>query len=331
MNWRFILLLLSMLAPGCGDSTGPSQRGDVAVAPERVTGTAAQALDANRHFVFSPLPAVEGEMSREEAVAVANAFFASLLNSVGNLKAALEEQHGRRIDFASLTMCGQVIPIAAPFLPTPIRPEAQYARNWIAGRYAFEFCQPNGVRTVGLEASAAAGVTIAADGTLRYPDPPIIFGNEFLAFGIPRSLRLIPGSWTHGLWALSPEAAVQALYSRVHTPIQTVPQATGCLWWLEPCVAHMARHWRLETAEPVAIRRQGAAEDELAQVFYVQVGLGAPGAKMPGGVYVPSREQPPPAIEVVDFMQQHTVIDSVLLTLAAPLAMDSFTVAGSSQ
>ena len=29
---------------------------------------------------------------------------------------------------------------------------------------------------------------------------------------------------------------------------------------------------------------------------------------------------------VVDFMQQHTVIDSVLLTLAAPLAMDSFTV-----
>jgi hypothetical protein len=325
MNRRFILLLFSMLALGCGDSTGPSQGGDVSVAPEWVTGPAAQALDGTRHFVFSPLPPVEGEMPRDKAIAVANAFIIFLLNSVGNLKAALVEQHGRSIDFARLTMCGRVIPIAGPFLPTPIRAEAQYARNWIAGRYAFEFCQPNGDRAVGLEVSAAAGVTIA-DGTLRFPDVPIIFGNEFLAFGIPLRLRLIPGAFNYGLWALSPEAAVQALYSRVQTPIQSVPQATGCLWGLTPCMAHAARHWRLEIVEPVSIRRQGAAEDELAQVFYVQVGLGAPGAKMPGGVYVPSREQPPPALEVVDFMEEHIYIDSVMLALAAPLAMDSFTV-----
>jgi hypothetical protein len=46
---------------------------------------------------------------------------------------------------------------------------------------------------------------------------------------------------------------------------------------------------------------------------------------------VPSREQPPPGYEVADFMEQHIVIDSILLTLATPLAMDSFTLAGPAQ
>jgi hypothetical protein len=338
---RLTLLLLSMLTLGCGDATKPPEDdpgdgisrdpgvgtdwGDPEVASEWVTGAAAQALDATRHFTFAPLPETAGEMSRAAAVRVATAYFTTLLTSIGNTSEALEEQHGGAIDFAALTMCGRVIPISAPFLPSTVRPEAEWARNLMAGRYAFEFCEGTGPRAVGLEMAATADVTIADDGTLRYPGVPIIYGNEFLSFGIPPRLRFTPDIFVYGLWALSPEGAVKALYSRVHAPVQSVPRATGCLWWVDPCVGNLARHWRLELAEPVPIRRQGATEDELAQVFYVQVGFGARG---PGGVYVPAREQPPPAYEVADFMNQHTVIDSILLTLAEPLAMDSFTVAG---
>jgi hypothetical protein len=323
-----------MLALGCGDTTKPSEGNpgipdeglpldDPAVSAEWVTGAAAQALDGTRHFVFAPLPETAGEMSREAAVAVANAFFTFLLTSVGNLQQALQEQHGQSIDFAALTMCGRVIPISAAFLPSPIRAEAQWAHNLMAGRYAFEFCEGTGPRAVGLEVAATAGVTIAADGSLQFPDAPVIAGNEFLAFGIPPRLRFTPDLFSYGLWGLSPEAAVQTLYARVHTAVQSVPRATGCLWLEGPCRGHLARHWRLETAEPVAIRRQGATEDELAQVFYVQVGFGA---RAPNGVYVPSREQPSPTSEVVDYPAQ-TVIDTLLLALAEPLVMDSFTLA----
>ena len=35
--------------------------------------------------------------------------------------------------------------------------------------------------------------------------------------------------------------------------------------------------------------------------------------------------------EVADFMEQHIVVDSILLTLARPLAMDSFTLAEPAQ
>jgi hypothetical protein len=79
----------------------------------------------------------------------------------------------------------------------------------------------------------------------------------------------------------------------------------------------------METAEPVLIRRKGAPQDELAQVFYVQVG---PGANTPGGVYVAALLQPSPAYFVVDFIPG-AVRDSVLLSLSEPLAMDPFTVA----
>jgi hypothetical protein len=44
----WLLLLLSLLALGCDDSTGPTQ-GDLAVDPTWVTGATAQALDATNH------------------------------------------------------------------------------------------------------------------------------------------------------------------------------------------------------------------------------------------------------------------------------------------
>jgi hypothetical protein len=295
MKTRLLVLLISILGLGCDHSTKPTEDDpgvrpnddpgialeDPEVAPEWVTGAAAKALDGTRHFIFSPLPDAVGELSQERAVAVANALFVGLVTSTGNLRASLEEQHGRAIDFTALTMCGRIIPISAPFLPSPVRPEAQWARNLMAAKYAFEFCEGTGPRAVGLEVAVTAGVTIADDGTLRFPSVPIIYGNEFLAFGIPTRLRYSLEIFYYGLWALSPEAAVQALYSRVHTPIQSVPQATGCLWWVDPCLRNLACHWRLEVAEPISIRRQGSTEDEMAQVFYVQVGFGA---RAPGGV-----------------------------------------------
>jgi hypothetical protein len=324
VNPRLTLLLLSLLVLGCDDSSGPGED-EPGVPREWVTGAAAQALDASGHFIFDPMPAAAGELSREQAAAVANAFFTTLRNSVGNLKEALEEQHGRAIDFAALTMCGRVIPVSAPFLPSPLRPEAQYARNLMAARYAFEFCEGTQAKAVGLEVAVTAGVTVAHDGTLQFPDFPIIYGNEFLVFGIPARLQFGPNI-VLGLWALTPEAAVKALYLRVHTPVQTVPRATGCMWAVTPCQAKGARHWRLETAEPVAIRRQGSPAEELAQVFYVQIGESA-GAQEAGGVYVPSLVQPPPVNDIREF-PDHAVVDTLLLALAEPLAMDSFTVAG---
>jgi hypothetical protein len=255
---------------------------------------------------------------------MANAFFTTVGSATGNLEAFLEEQHGGPIDLAALTPCSRVVPIAAPFLPSAVPAEAQNVRNVMAARYEVEFCQRNGVKAVGVDVSVATTLTISEQGTLRFPDPPIVYGGEFVAFGIPLSPPSPPRDGSYGLWALSPEAAVQAVYNLFRIPIQSVPQATGCLWFLNPCTAHAARLWRMETAEPVLIRRNGAAQDELAQVFYVQVGLGA---NTPGGVYVAALLQPSPAYFVVDYIPD-AVRDSVLLSLSEPLAMDPFTVAG---
>jgi len=324
MTTRIVSPLVALLAVGCNDPTGPGQ-GRLAVSPEWVTGPAAEALDATNHFIFAPLPTGSDELSRDEAITVAKAFYTTVATSAGNLRAALEEQHGGRIDFAALTPCGRMIPISAPFLPSVVPPEVQYVRNVMAAKYEVEFCDRNRIKAVGLDVSVATQVTITPEGRLRFPLLPIIYGNEFLAFGIPlRPVHDRPGSY--GLWILSPEAAVQAVYTLLRTPIQSVPQATGCLWLLNPCTEQAARLWRMEIAEPVLIRRQGATQDELAEVFYVQAGLGPNTHR---GVYVPAPIQPSPAYLVYDFVRdQQAFTDSVLLNLSGPLAMDSFTVAG---
>lgn len=323
MAKRIVAPLLALLTVGCSEPIGPNQ-GGLAVSPAWVTGPAAEALDATNHFTFASMTTGLDELSRAQAVTVAEAFFTTVASSAGNLGAALEEQHGGPIDFAALTTCGRVIPILAPFLPSVVPVEAQFVRNTMAAKYEVEFCQPNGIRAVGVEVAVAAKVTVTAQGTLQFPEPPIINGNEFISFGVP--LRpLADRDISYGLWALGPEAAVQAVYTLLRTPIQSVPQATGCLYFLNPCTGHFARFWRMETAEPVPIRRQGATQDELAQVFYVQVG---PGANSPGGVYVAASIQPSPAYLVFDVVRdQRTVTDSVLLDLSAPLTMDPFTVA----
>lgn len=325
MTRQIVSILLALLAGGCHDSIGPT-REDVAVSPEWVTGPAAAALDASNRFIFAPRPTGPDELSSDQARIMAKAFYTWLASSVGDLKDALEEQHGGSINFAAVTPCDRVIPISAPFLPADIPAEAQYVRDAMAARYEVELCQRDVIKAVGLDVSITTKVTVTAEGTLRWPEPPIITGNDFFAFGIPRRPEILRDGSSYGLWALSPEAAVRAIYTLLHIPVQTVPEATGCLWVLIPCIEHGARLWRMETAQPVLIRRQGAAEDELAQVFYVQVGLGA---NTPGGVYVAALVQPSPAYLVYHYVRdQQNVTDSVLLTLSGPLAMDSFIVAG---
>lgn len=324
MTRRIVSILLALLAGGCNDSIGPT-REDVAVSPEWVTGPAAAALDASNRFIFAPLPTRADELSSDQARIMAKAFYTLVANSLGDLKDALEEQHGASINFAAVTPCDRVIPISAPFLPADIPAEAQYVRDAMTARYEVELCQRDVIKAVGLDVSITTKVTVTPEGTLLWPEPPIITGNDFFTFGIPLRPQILRDG-SYGLWALSPEAAVHAIYTLLHIPVQTVPEATGCLWFLIPCIEHAARPWRMETAQPVLIRRQGAAEDELAQVFYVQVGLGA---NTPGGVYVAALVQPSPAYLVYHYVRdQQNVTDSVLLTLSGPLAMDSFTVAG---
>ena len=192
----------------------------------------------------------------------------------------------------------------------------------MAARYEVEFCRPDGRKAVGIDvAVAATTVTVTAQGTISLADLPIINGNEFVIFGIPPRPIPDPDIFRFGLWDLSAEQAVQAVYTFVRTPIRTVPEATGCTWFLDPCAGHNARLWRMETAEPVPIRRQGATQDEMIHVFFVTVGLGG------GGVYVAASDQPEPAYLVYDLTSEPgTVVDSVLLNRSGPLAMQPFTV-----
>ena len=324
MTRRFVLLL-APLAAACSEPIGPSQDGET-VSLEWVTGPAAAALDADHRFMFAPFAPASDELSRDQAAAVAAAYYKTVANSVGNLKGVLENQHGGSIDFTALTPCGRIIPISAPFQSVQVDPDYQFLRNEVAPVYQIELCQSDGSRTVGVDVSVATTVTIASDGMIRNPDPPVIGGSDFFPFGVPlRFDAPLRDGESYGLWALSPEAAVRTVYTMLHTRIRSVPQVTGCLEYVNPCAGHTARLWRLETAEPVPIRRRGATEDELAQVFFVQVGLGV---NRPGGVYVAAAIQPAPAYSYFDVPQgQQTVSDSVLLALSEPLVMDSFTIA----
>jgi hypothetical protein len=333
MSWRCSALFLVLCAAACEDPGAPYQ-GDASVSPEWVTGAAAAALDADNRFMFPPLPARAGELSRDSAVTYAEIFFADFLaNSIGNVTADLQEQHGAPIDFAALRPCGRVIPIQAPFLPADLPMEVQWARNAIAAKYEVTVCQADGTKAAGVELSVATNWIITPEGHLRSPDPPIISGNEFFSFGIPRRFpRTLPEtSWIwFGWWMVGPEAAVRAVYTLLRTPVRSVPQATGCHYGMAPCTDHSSLLWRMETAVPVAIRRQGAAQEEQAQEFYVRAWPVPPlvGGPVPPPVYVAARTQPKPAYLVYDYVRdQQTVVDSVLLTLSGPLAMDSFTVA----
>jgi hypothetical protein len=71
MTKRIVSPFLALLAAGCNEPTGPSQ-GGLAVYPQWVTWPAAEALDATNHFTFAPMPTGSDELSREEAITLAN-------------------------------------------------------------------------------------------------------------------------------------------------------------------------------------------------------------------------------------------------------------------
>lgn len=240
MNARGVsLAALCMIAlAACRDGTqgvpaAPSVGTRPRVDPAWVSGAARAAVDANGRFVL-PRVAAPGEIDEQRAVALTTAW----LNTFGaQVRAVLEEQHGRAIDIAGLRLCDRPYYAASSYgtlasdLPEAVR---QLHGAW----WLVTLCNSGGEATVSLAVSALATNVAIGDDHIRFP---LSHGMEFVAFGIPQNYDGMP---------ISAEQAAGAAFNVTGVPVTAVPELVAPP---RPRAPYLAQ-WRLVLAQPVSFR-----------------------------------------------------------------------------
>lgn len=256
-------VLLCLAAAGCDRQTSTPEPLTVDNLHASITPELARQLGPDGRFVL-PAPPHESypQITAEEAAAQALAFTRKF---APYNRPSLERDHGRRIDFAALTIGSPAYYAASPYDPVPPR-YSPGLRNGFGPHYLVYLVE--GDRPVMSVAIAAFGESRIENGELRLP---MIGGMEFTSAGIP------PGDGFS--MPLSPEAAVRRVNSLTGARASAVPELVMPYHQYAPQFAR----WRITLDRPVSARpRSGGAARPTREVY---VGLR-------GEIAIPADEQP---------------------------------------
>lgn len=319
VRWRLALIGAGLAASvgvvGCSlfptDASPPPTDSTVRIDTRWVVGEAAAAVGPDGLFNFdSPLPPVEGELSRDEAVELARGAIRHLAVSLGGGREAIIQEHGAPIDFHELSPCPRrVIPVFSN-LSDPGLAVPEYVRTPLGPYYLIEFCTAQLRPAVVIWLYVRTPVRVGPDGRLVYPNPS---GNAFVPTGIP----LKP------LADLTPEYGARLVFQRVGIPITAVPEVDGCQLIIAICLGVTGRHWKFVLQRPVRVRL-GSGTILETSVLYTQAGFGALDT---GTVYVAAEQQPKPAWRswtISATPDKPFSRDSVLLHVVRPLRLERF-------
>lgn len=286
-----VLLLAIAATAACDDPirppTGMPHPPDVRA---WVVGRAQANLDENGHFVLpeptSPglQPIVTRQMAGQIALGWVRTWIANpnviTLPGTGSIKAQLEEEHGRPIDWNSIQLENRV----AYFAESPYEPLPDSVPIWVRRFHGPHYLVPlyvSGVQVVSFSLAAySTDLWIDENGFVRLPR---FSGNEFSSTGVPRHLPVgIP---------ILPEEAVRLAAERTGAKVTEVPLLLqpGERW-----VPTGAR-WKLSLDREVEVDNLEAGERQRVRVLYVGV-WGTRVEGQPTGLavrwYVPRAEQP---------------------------------------
>jgi len=250
---RFAVLGLAVfLSASCSDSSESTADPTLEGIYASVVGPALSGLDQNGVFQLTPAAPVSPQEIREgEARDLAIAY----VKTFGPfMRAALEKQHGRPIDFQALVVCGRAFYAETPYEPfpdevadfgTPLR--TVYGSWWIFG-----FCNERGQLQIS-EAVPAITRARIVDGQLRDLS------------GTDQFMRGVPQGWDSPV-GLSPERAVVRAATRTARKVKAVPRLIASD--LQQGIPQSAL-WRLELDRAASLVRRGTGEAVEAQTVYV--------------------------------------------------------------
>ena len=307
-----VFILGSILAAGCGGPTEPGGSKALQVDMAWVTGAAAAAVGSDGLFRFeSPAPNATGELVRDSVLALADAAVRFLGGSVGGAWGQVESEHGAPIDYRAVRRCRRVVRRLAMFLD-PGSDTPHYIRTPLGPSEQIDYCDTDGWPVLGVEVFVWTKARALGDGTIAFPTP---LGTEFTVRGHPIRPTV----------DLSPEYAVQKIFSVIGLRIAQIPEMDGCLSPLVPCIGRIGLHWVITLERKVRVKLVESDRTMETDRFAVQSGYGS---LEPGGVYVLSPVQPPATWQPFDRVGEGgvTTPDSVLLALVRPLALEHFTI-----
>ena len=256
-------VLLCMALAACDRSASTPEPLTVDNLQASITPELARELGPDGRFIL-PAPPHESypQITAEEAAAQALAFtrkFAPFSRPY------LEREHGRRIDFAALTIGSPAYYAASPYDPVPARYSPGF-RNGFGPHYLVYLVE--GDRPVLSVAVAAFGESQIVDGELRLP---MIGGMEFTPAGIR------PGDGFS--MPLSPEAAVHRVSSLTGARASALPELVMPYHEFAPQFAR----WKITLDRPVSARTRSDGSTRSTREVYVG---------LRGEIAVPADDQP---------------------------------------
>ena len=264
-----VFILGLILAAGCGGPTEPSGSEAVRIDMAWVTGAAAAAVGSDRLFRFeAPLAHDTGELNRDAVLTLADAAVRFLGGSVGGAWGQIESEHGAPIDYRAARRCRRVFRMLAMFFD-PGSDTPHYIRTPLGPSEQIEYCDADGWPVLGVELFVRTKARVLGDGTIAFPTP---LGTEFTVRGHPIRPTV----------DLSPEYAVQKVFSAIGLRIAQIPEMDGCLSPLVPCIGRIGLHWVVTVERKVRVKLVESDRIMETDRFAVQSGYGSlePGGSM---------------------------------------------------
>jgi hypothetical protein len=258
---------------GCGD--GPTEPRFVQPDVRSwVAGAAAQALDANGHFVFpppeiaTPFPVITEARARDLAAAyvwtfATNPGFASLLQV---------QRGGASTDLSAPEPASRVEFAESPYEPVTTETSAPSRRSY--GPFFVVRMLERGMPFLSLRVSAYATDVNIANGMLVFPSHS---GGEFDWFGIPPAIV--------DQNPISPEVATETVAKATGAKVDEVPVLVAP----HRDYAFQFARWKLRLDRPVTLRVVSSGRQVLGREVYVGLSLGP---REPAVFYVPTETQP---------------------------------------
>ena len=298
----------------CGDPTGPS-RSEFSVDAQWLTPELGQLLDGNGRFIVPSQPISSVPIDEHGAEELALAYAHLMGTSFDQVRAGLEQQHGGRITWNTLSRCGRSTftqPVYGPApdnIPGDPRLLPPFFRRALAATWVIALCNASGVPQLSMGVSSEATDVSIVDGQLVFPT---FSGGEFSAFGIPSTYE------SDGLY-LSPEHAVRFAFeasgARVAAPPTAVQRGRSDGQAFYPSLAG----WRITLEHPVTFTLTTGLQRE-SNVLWV--------SRTPatGAVALLPREAQPLSIPshavTIDSVGKHFVVD-LELPVRAPVVFDT--------
>jgi len=308
-------MLVSVLA-ACGDAPTAPADSPLRVEEAWVVGDAAAAVDPSSGLFRLPDPGAR-YLTRDvaETIAVAVARFLGDPALLGNAVAFLQQDRGGVIDFDHLAPCARATYSMTPVGELPPQAPGSLRRAY-SSHWAIPLCGSDGTAQLSVGIPDGPRDVQVVDGRLVFRQ--IGGGTDFDEVGVP--IRYPTGL------PLTPEAAVQAIFTRTGVRTRTVPSAFN---QFDRSVGQfpLCASWRIQLEHAVLVRGDSSGTTRSIDELFVRH---APACFSDSTVFYAGTPEQPTTL-MVRFPRDTTVgsslsdRDSAEVTLVGPIRFERVT------